>query len=189
MIDLPLFQTTRLLLKFPEKREADLIAAYYQKNQNYLQPFEPKRLPSFYTTAHWVNQIELTQSDFLNQRKISLLIFEKANPKTVIGVINFNHWVQGAFQSCILGFSLDEEFQGQGYMKEALFVAIESIFNEYNLHRIEANYMPRNQRSEKLLLQLGFEKIGLASQYLNINGTWEDHMLTQKRNSNWIEST
>jgi [ribosomal protein S5]-alanine N-acetyltransferase len=187
MINLPLLESERLLLKFPELKEADLLSAYYQKNRDYLQPFEPRRLPAFYTSAHWKNQIELTQSDFLNQRKVSFLIFEKGKPDSVIGVINFNHWVQGAFQSCIVGFSLDEEAQGKGFMQEALTAAIDFVFAEYGFHRIEANYMPRNQRSEKLLLRLEFEKIGLAPNYLLINGYWEDHVLTQKLNLNWIE--
>jgi ribosomal-protein-alanine N-acetyltransferase len=187
MIDLPLLETKRLLLKFPETKEANLISAYYHKNRDYLQPFEPRRLPTFYTSAYWVNQIELTESDFLNPRKISFLIFKKAKPDTIIGMINFNHWMQVAFQSCILGLSLDEAEQGKGFMQEALTVAIDFVFAEYNLHRIEANYMPRNYRSERLLQHLGFEKIGLAPDYLLINGHWEDHVLTQKLNFNWHE--
>jgi ribosomal-protein-alanine N-acetyltransferase len=90
--------------------------------------------------------------------------------------------VQGAFQSCILGFSLDEQFQGQGFMREALHGTIAFIFAQYHLHRIEANYLPGNHRSEKLLQRLGFEKFGQAPHYLLINGHWADHVLTQKLN-------
>jgi ribosomal-protein-alanine N-acetyltransferase len=41
-----------------------------------------------------------------------------------------------------------------------------------------ATYMTTNQRSAVLLERLGFEKEGYAKSYLNIAGTWEDHVLT-----------
>jgi ribosomal-protein-alanine N-acetyltransferase len=44
------------------------------------------------------------------------------------------------------------------------------------LHRIEANVMPRNLRSRRVLAKLGFAEEGLARQYLKINGVWEDHI-------------
>jgi ribosomal-protein-alanine N-acetyltransferase len=43
-----------------------------------------------------------------------------------------------------------------------------------------ANYMPRNDRSGRLLGRLGFEKEGYAKRYLKIEGLWEDHVLTAK---------
>jgi ribosomal-protein-alanine N-acetyltransferase len=45
-----------------------------------------------------------------------------------------------------------------------------------------ANYMPRNARSGDLLARLGFTVEGKASQYLQINGVWEDHVLTSRIN-------
>ena len=45
-----------------------------------------------------------------------------------------------------------------------------------------ANYIPRNQRSETLLDNLGFAKEGVAIKYLLINGKWEDHVLTSLLN-------
>ena len=63
-------------------------------------------------------------------------------------------------------------------MREALQVAIAHMFEAQQLHRIMANYQPVNLKSEKLLHSLGFEREGLARQYLNINGRWADHVLT-----------
>ncbi|MDP7357271.1 MAG: GNAT family N-acetyltransferase [Pseudomonadales bacterium] len=44
------------------------------------------------------------------------------------------------------------------------------IFNELKLHRIIANYLPRNKRSGALLKRLGFEIEGKARELLKING-------------------
>jgi len=52
------------------------------------------------------------------------------------------------------------------------------MFNHFNIHRVMATYMVTNDRSQALLERLGFEKEGYAKSYLNIAGTWEDHILT-----------
>ena len=70
-------------------------------------------------------------------------------------------------------------------MSESLRVAIRFMFEELNLHRIEANYIADNKRSGKLLERLGFVKEGIAKKYLLINGTWQDHILTSLTNHNW----
>jgi ribosomal-protein-alanine N-acetyltransferase len=41
-----------------------------------------------------------------------------------------------------------------------------------------ANHMSDNARSGKLLESLGFQREGLAKDYLYKNGNWEDHVLT-----------
>jgi len=70
-------------------------------------------------------------------------------------------------------------------MYEALKEACGFMFKEQNLHRIMANYIPSNKRSEKLLNRLDFQNEGYAKEYLFINGVWEDHILTSLTNSSW----
>jgi len=67
-------------------------------------------------------------------------------------------------------------------MTEGLAIAIDYVFQSMQLHRIMANYMPRNQRSAKLLKRLDFTVEGYARDYLMIQGQWEDHILTSRLN-------
>ncbi|WP_432490651.1 GNAT family N-acetyltransferase, partial [Flavonifractor plautii] len=48
---------------------------------------------------------------------------------------------------------------------------------QLRLHRIEAASIPSNQPSIRVLERSGFEREGLARQYLKINGHWSDHIL------------
>lgn len=82
--------------------------------------------------------------------------------------------------ACYLGYSVDHSSQGRGVMYEALDTLIPVVFSQFGLHRIMANYMPRNERSGRLLQRLGFEKEGYAKDYLQIAGRWEDHVLTAR---------
>ena len=52
------------------------------------------------------------------------------------------------------------------------------VFSTLRFHRIIANYIPGNQRSQKTLNAVGFEREGYAKSYLKIAGKWQDHVLT-----------
>lgn len=97
----------------------------------------------------------------------------------IIGSLEFSNIVKGPFRSCNLGYLLDEKFQGNGYMEESIRRAIDFLFLEKKLHRIQAAIMPNNSKSIRLIEKIGFQKIGLAPNYLNINGVWADHFLYQ----------
>ena len=57
------------------------------------------------------------------------------------------------------------------------------MFEEIKIHRIEANIMPINIVSIKVIEKLGFENEGLAKKYLKVNGIWEDHFHYVKLNT------
>jgi ribosomal-protein-alanine N-acetyltransferase len=95
----------------------------------------------------------------------------------VVAGCNFTNIVRGIFQACHLGYSVDHAWQGKGLMFEVAQAGIAYMFDNQGLHRIMANHMPANVRSEKLLRRLGFEREGFARAYLKINGQWQDHVL------------
>jgi ribosomal-protein-alanine N-acetyltransferase len=61
-------------------------------------------------------------------------------------------------------------------MMEAVQSISNYAFGDLKLHRIEANIMPRNHASLKVVEKLGFFNEGTKRKYLKFNGTWEDHI-------------
>lgn len=84
--------------------------------------------------------------------------------------------MRGAFQSCFLGYKLDGALCGRGYMTQAVEACTRFAFGPAALHRVEANVMPRNTASLRVLKKCGYRPEGLARRYLRINGAWEDHI-------------
>jgi [ribosomal protein S5]-alanine N-acetyltransferase len=174
-------ETERLLLRFLEPAEAHLMVTYVKENTEHLQPWEPLRSERFYTTEFWQTEIMQIHNEFISGQSLRLSLFSKKTPLgPIIGVANFSNVLRGVFQACFLGYSVHYRYQGQGVMFEALKAAIPFVFKHLKLHRIMANYMPRNERSGRLLRKLGFTVEGYARDYLKINGQWEDHILTSK---------
>ena len=93
----------------------------------------------------------------------------------IVGVVNLNEIVRGAFECAFLGYWIGADFQGQGYMKSGLAMAIEFAFEGLGLHRLEANIMPQNAASLAVVRRLGFRREGFSPKYLKIAGQWQDH--------------
>ena len=103
------------------------------------------------------------------------LVAREVASNNVVGVVNINEIVAGAFQSAYLGYYGMLNFARTGLMTEALRAAVGYAFNELGLHRLEGNIQPRNTASIALVRRLGFRQEGLSPRYLRINGEWRDH--------------
>lgn len=172
------YETDRLVLKVLDEGDAESVLDYYLRNREFLEEWEFRRAEAFYTLEAQTEQLLSDYKDFEEKRALRLWIFLKGDKDSsrTIGTIAFNNIVYGAFLSCFLGYKLDKSEINKGYITEALKKGIEIIFDEYKLHRIEANIMPKNLRSLRIAEKLGFYNEGLAYRYLKINGKWEDHI-------------
>jgi len=99
----------------------------------------------------------------------------RVEDSAIVGVVNLNNIVHGAFQSAALGYYGFVPFDGQGYMFEGLALVIRRSFGELGLHRLEANIQPGNERSIALVRRLGFRFEGYSPRMLKIGGRWRDH--------------
>lgn len=92
------------------------------------------------------------------------------------GEINLSIVQRGPFQSAYVGYWIDEAVAGQGYMPEAVVLLMGAAFDDLRLHRIQISIIPRNTASRRVVEKLDIRDEGLAQRYLEINGTWEDHI-------------
>lgn len=189
MINYEIAQTRRLILRVPEESDIGAIVDYYRRNREFLKPFEEEKPVEYYMNAFWTERIRRDREDFLMNRSVRTFLFPKENPKRVLGVLNFNRIVHMPFSACVMGYSLDENAQGKGLMKEAAEAGIDYIFNELKLHRIMANHVPENRKSEKILQALGFEREGYARKYLFLDSRWQDHVLRSLLEEDWEKRT
>lgn len=163
----------------PEHSEA--ITTYYSNNKEHLKNFEPLREEKFYSSDVQRKILAENYRQYLNGNLISLGIFKEGG---LIGKLQCSNIVEGIFKNGIIGYSISKEYEGKGYMREALNIFVDYAFNEMNLHRLEASTLVDNKKSQKVLINCGFEELGLNKKYLFINGDWRDHITFYKINSN-----
>jgi [ribosomal protein S5]-alanine N-acetyltransferase len=78
----------------------------------------------------------------------------------LLGTCGLFRWNRG-WRTCLTGYELARQAQGQGYMTEALRAIFAWGFETMELERIEAQVHPLNTPSLALLRRLGFVEEGL----------------------------
>lgn len=177
------YHTNRLYLKILKSSSAKEVLDYYKRNEDFLKRWDPKREDYFYTLAY---QRYMLKYEYKEYKKDNIIRFWIVKKKTnnIIGNICFSNIIMGNFKSCYLSYKLDKTETGKGYITEALIKGIDIMFNIYGLHRIEANVIPNNINSLKVMERLKFEEEGYSKRYLLINGMWQDHVHFAKYNDN-----
>lgn len=184
----PVLYSQRLVLRMPDVDEAPAVCDYYVRNRKHIANSQALMPESFYTPEHWQDRLRFNHKTFAEDQAVNLFVFLRRNDgfhPQVVGSVNFTSIIRRAAHFCYLGYSIDCNHQGQGYMTEAIATGIEFAFSEMNLHRIMANYIPTNKKSGQVLSRLGFVIEGYARNYLYLNGRWQDHIMTSLTNQNW----
>ncbi|AMS31953.1 MAG: GNAT family N-acetyltransferase [Betaproteobacteria bacterium] len=171
-------QSERLLLSLPDAGLASAALDFHLRNVDHLAPWSPPKPAGFDTLSFWNEYVEKSQIAFVQGSVVRLWLREKVQPERIIGSVGFSQIVRGPFCNGVLGYQIDQHFEGQGFMSEALQQAVRYMFIEQKLHRINANFRPENVRSGRLLARLGFRIDGFAPRYLFIDGDWRDHIQT-----------
>lgn len=179
-----LLRTERLCLAVPSIGLAAEMAAYVSRNREHFAASAPRvAIEGTHTPERWLPQIEAAHRELASDQSLRLVMFEGEQPTgPIVGDCAFTGITRGAFQACYLGYRLDRQAVGCGFMLEALEAAIGYVFTELQLHRIMANYRPTNERSGNVLRKLGFKVEGFARDYLFLDNAWRDHILTSLTN-------
>ena len=102
------------------------------------------------------------------------------------GEINLNNVTRGALQGATIGYWIDQARAGRAYTSEAVVVLTAYAFEQLQLHRLEICIVPRNTNSRRVVEKLALRCEGVAERYLEINGTWEDHLRYAITTEEWV---
>ena len=89
-----------------------------------------------------------------------------------MGSLSVMSIVRSITQSAFIGYSLLNNYWGQGYAEEAVNALIDIAFNDHKLHRVVAGIEPGNTKSTKLVKKIGFRKEGTAKRIVLLRGKW-----------------
>jgi [ribosomal protein S5]-alanine N-acetyltransferase len=93
----------------------------------------------------------------------------------LVGQLTVSNIVWGSARWGQVGYWVDRAHAGRGIMPTAVALSVDHCFSAVGLHRIEIAIRPENYASLRVVAKLGLCEIGLAPNYLHINGAWRDH--------------
>lgn len=146
------------------------------QSRAFLEPWEPVWPADDLTRAAFRRRLRRYQRDIREDVAYPFLIFRKGDDR-LMGGCTLSNVRRGVAQSASLGYWVGEPFANQGVMTAAVRALLPYVFDELQLHRVEAACLPNNEPSKRLLRHCGFTEEGYARAYLRINGAWQDHVL------------
>ncbi|WP_330458740.1 GNAT family N-acetyltransferase [Streptomyces sp. NBC_00820] len=160
------------------RSDAPALAAAYAENREHLRPWDPVRPESFYTAEGQAERIEGLLRQFAGGTLVPWLF--EASDGRIAGAINLTDIVRGPFCSSSLGYWVAADQQNRGLASAAVERVCAIARDTLGLHRVQASTRVDNAGSQRVLEKCGFEPIGLAPNYLHINGEWRDSRLFQR---------
>jgi len=97
------------------------------------------------------------------------------NHTKVIGDLSV--WYTDMKDTVEIGYSFSDEVSGRGYATEAVSCLVRKIFDEFHVHRIQANLDSRNKASQKLCERIGMRKEGHFIQDFWNKDEWTDSII------------
>lgn len=155
-----------------KEQDAAELLSLELRNKEFFQLYTSERNEYFYTLDGQQERIDRAIASAAQDTGYYFVILLDGD---IIGIIMLSEVVRYNLQSSWIGYFLDKEQNGKGYMTEAVRQVVGFAFDELNFHRLEAGVMPHNIGSIKVLLKAGFHKEGIAKQNVKINGKWQDH--------------
>lgn len=180
----PHLETERLVLTLAGSDDVAVLLDYVRRNHEHHRPWSPPAPSDAFTEGATRRLIQQGQEQFRAGTSVRFWMRRRSLPHApFVGAINLSNIVLGAFRCARVGYHIDHACEGQGFMSEGLRAVIRYAFDVRRLHRLEANFIPTNQRSARVLERAGFVVEGYACKYLFIGGAYRDHVLTSLTNT------
>jgi ribosomal-protein-alanine N-acetyltransferase len=176
---LPRLKTARLELRAIGADDINALFSIYSDPQTMRYwsrgPYSsPQELQSY---------LEKTEQAFASQSQLRWGVARREDGR-VIGVCSL-YAIDANNLRADIGYILNRETWGQGYMQEALTAIFEYAFEVMSLRRIEADIDPRNAASIASLERLGFCREGLLRERWLVNGEISDSLIMGLLRSSW----
>ncbi len=169
-------QSGGVYLRPPRLADHKAWAELRRTSRPFLEPWEPTWPKDDLGRGAFRRRLGAYARELESGEAWPLFVFRQADD-ALIGAVRLFHVRLGVAQTATIGYWVGRQYARQGYMTQALAVAIRFAFEGLGLHRLEAACMPENTASAALLVKSGFSEEGYAPAYLKINGEWRDHRL------------
>lgn len=127
--------------------------------------------------------IENSQCDMFADRQLRMMIV-RLEDDVVVGTIDITDFTPMHARG-EMGIAIRNEFQGNGFAKEALNLMCDYAFGFLHLKQLIAHVAEDNEVSVQLFKSCGFVESGLLKEWWCVGGKYKDVVLLQRlRNTN-----
>lgn len=161
----------------PGKNMAEKMFALVDKNREHLRPWFPW-VDATKTVADTIDYLSAKEKEFKANKKIEYGIYIGTQYIGNIGIFGLN-WTDHAGE---IGYWIDADYQGKGYMTEAVQVLEKYFFEEHELNRIVIRCSEHNGPSNQVAKKCEYTFEGRLRQasYSTFLGAYYDTVIYSK---------
>lgn len=158
-------------------RDAAVWSRLRLRDIHHLEPWEPSA-PGSWTDRHavlsWPAQCTSLRSMARHGHALPFAIILNGR---FCGQLTIGNIIRGPLLSAWVGYWVASDAIGGGVATAATALGVDHTLGPVGLHRVEATVRPENHASRRVLTKLGFREEGLHERYLEVAGTWRDHIV------------
>ena len=148
------------------------------KSHAFLKPFEPRWSEVDLSMTVFRERLRRNRREAEAGTEFSFFIFRLTPDRQFLcGGLTLSNIRRRAAMHANLGYWMSVDCAGKGIMTEAVNMILPFAFTNLELRRVHAACLPDNTASRRVLEKNGFHEEGFAEGYLQIDGTWRDHVL------------
>jgi len=169
-------QIDQIYIRLFAEQDAEALCQLECRNKDFFKDYSIAREETFYTLDYQHQLIKKWKQNEKQDIDYHFGIF-LTQSDALIGSVNLYMVRREPAHNAIVGYVLDKDHNGKGYMTMAVKQLVDYAFQTLGLHRLEAGVMPHNIGSIRVLEKAGFHKEGIARSNVKINGQWKDHQI------------
>lgn len=157
------------------RRDARVLERLLRENRDWLERWEATSPGGFSATPGSVPlgpMIRRLRAQMRDGRGVPFVITYDGE---VVGQLSVSDISRGALWSAQIGYWVSGGHAGRGITPTAVALAIDYLFVNLGLHRVEINIRPENAASLRVVEKLQMRYEGRRQRYIHINGAWCDH--------------
>ncbi len=155
------------------RRDWRILQQLLEADRQWLRPWEASTPGIRYP----VNAKSMVSNLLYHQRKRTGLAFVILYEGKLVGQLNVANILHGSVSSATIGYWIAKEYAGRNITPYAVALAIDHLFDDLGLHRVEIDIRPENSPSIRVVEKLGLRKEGLKERFIHIDGAWRDHFV------------
>ena len=175
------------VLRFATERDGAKFIDMLTRSHDHLLPWMPR--PARGNEPTFGNRFaRMLRPDAESLGQVRLLICARDTDR-MLGACSLGGISDWPSLQCHVGYWLAHDAIGHGFMRDALSAMLDHAFETRGLHRVSANIIAHNRRSNSLVKALGFSKEGIARGLIEIDGAWRDHQVWSMLASEWRDGS
>lgn len=150
------------------------------------QPWEPRPAPGIEPGSDAAFDLALATGQQPDRERLGVFLL---STHELVAQVGLSQICRGPFNNAVMGYWGSSAHAGRGVVSAGVRLALSYCFAVphwgLGLHRVEANVIPTNQASIRVVRRVGFRLEGFSPRYLQIAGEYQDHLRFALTSEEW----